>query len=210
VAGFRNSGLGLVFSALLAMPSFAADDGLYGAPPPPDSAYVRIVNITDAALTAVKAGEVSFDAAASMASGYKIIHGGKVALDAGMLHLSPEFLPQHSYSAIIGTDQITIIEDKLQFSKAKANLVFYNLDLKDPVSLATADLKLAIFKDVPAGTEVAREVNPLSIAFASQKNGALLAQSEKATLERGGVYSIFAFTTPTGAKTITAKNRLDK
>jgi Alginate O-acetyl transferase AlgF len=207
---FVKLGLFMFFIVFSANGSRAADDALYGAPPPPDSAYLRLINISANSVDAAKVGEVTFKLDMNAASGYKIIHGGKVAFAINAATLSADLLPQHNYSAVVDGTTITVIEDTVEFSKAKANLVFYNLDTAQTSSLATADKKLVIFKGVAPQKQISRQVNPLSIAFAVEQADAVVATTETVGLERGAVYSVIAYKSASGTKAIVVKNSLEK
>lgn len=138
-----------------------ADEGLYAPKAPENAAFIRILNVSDAEVTA-KAGSKDYGTVAPLtASSYyfftkdsaEITAAGKAAtqsLDAGQY-----------YTAIIG-DDLKIIEDTANTNPAKATLAFYNHS-DAVITVKAKENTAAIFNDVAAGDNAARAINPVKV-----------------------------------------------
>jgi alginate O-acetyltransferase complex protein AlgF len=179
-----------VSGILLSTAALANDDGLYGAPPPPDSAFVRVISATAPSAPQVQIGEVTVDTPAlGQGSPYNIVKGGDVTVTAGDSAATMTFEKQHNYTLVLGSGKATPIEDKIEANAAKATLVFYNLSGETGVTLGTSDMKAKIFPDIADMGTANRSVNPISVTFGVLSSGKTIV-GEPVKLERGKVYSI--------------------
>ncbi len=202
----------LVAATLLAVavPASAQGDGLYDEPPPPGSAFVRILaaqsnpplsaTVGDTSVTPVTARDVA---------PYQIIQGGVLSVRAGDVQMDTEFAAMRYYSVILHDGIATVIDDTLEANLTKSTIIFYTLPANDAMGLSTADGKTSVFQAVPAWSSASVAVNPISIAFGVNHAGEVVSSTPTIQLERGGVYSIIASGTEAESLTIN-KNTLDK
>jgi hypothetical protein len=154
----------LVASAVAGVAS-AQEGGLYAAPPPPDAAFLRVLNASSAADASISVGDVAFSVAPSAVSPYQYLARGEYDVVGETLHLAVE--AQKYYTIILGAGGApTVLEDAPLANPARAALYFYNATSK-PLQL---DAKMngdqaAVFKAVAPGTVAFREVPPFEVAF---------------------------------------------
>lgn len=184
----------LLFSLFLmaSIPNAQADtdEGLYAPRAPEGSAFVRFINITDAAVD-VSANNKSFgEVGASNNSAYFVVLQGEASLIASDKEVSHSIIEGGFYSALIG-DELIIIEDQANTNPAKATLAIINADQSASVSLKAKDNTIDIFKDVETGAMSAREINAvkidLTVNVAESAEPVVL---DPIVLERGNHYTV--------------------
>jgi alginate O-acetyltransferase complex protein AlgF len=161
----------LAIVAGLTTPTFAAGDaGLYAAPPPPDAAYVRILNADISNAANVTLGSVIFSVPASGLSAYSFVTKGdyQAALPGGTLPVS--FVAQKFYTLVLdpgaGATPGTLIEDAPVANPVHAGLYFYNVS-GTPLGLSAkvGGKQAAVFTDIAPANSASREVNAFEVAF---------------------------------------------
>jgi alginate O-acetyltransferase complex protein AlgF len=186
---------------LTCLASFAlAQDGgdisLYAAAPPPGSAFVRVINASGASVSS-KVGQYNTGAVATGgASPYFAVPGGDVAITSGKSSQTVQAAAGAFVSLVVGMpgkSGFVPLTDTVSANRAKASILLYNLTTSPTIDLATADGKAVVFTDVPAGTEVMREVNALSVEFTVQGPTEPVATFPLATLARGSAYSVIVY-----------------
>jgi hypothetical protein len=179
---------------LFALPSFAADD-LYAAPPPPGSAFVRVIN-GDAAASAVVSirGKRLSAVAPGQIGEYGIVPEGEGDIALGAKKTSGRFQAGRYYSTVVKSGTLTILEDPFFKNKLKAQLILVNLSDVKTISLKTPDGKVGIVESVAVGASAAREVNTIKSGFSVYADAEKLADIASRPLERGASYAIVAYT----------------
>lgn len=165
--------------ALIAMPAFAEDEGLYPAPPPAGAAWVRNL------------GEGSFSIGSqSMADkAYHMVMQGRYEVDNERLNIKAGL----HYSVIRdGSGKPLLRVDPELENRARSLLVFYNLSEQPALELATADDKLTIISGVMQQEMASRMVQPMPVELAIRLNGRQAVKLQSVVLKRGAVYSIIA------------------
>ncbi len=201
------------WAALLALLSLAVSvpalgqEALYGAQPPPGSAFVRFANATG---TAVEV-QPSFLAASTLgtdnvsrvsaygvvpavagktlgltikAAGHSVQTNLKVAPDSFTTVLVREASP--------GQFAASAVTDGAEFNQARARLSFYNATqgcLAGTLALAPAGT--AVFTDVAPGAVKTRSVNPVKAMVRASCTGQTAADVMLDNMEIGGSYSIW-------------------
>jgi alginate O-acetyltransferase complex protein AlgF len=161
----------LAIVAALAAPTLAAEEaGLYAAPPPPDAAYVRILNADISNAATVTLGSVTFNVPASGLSAYSFVTKGdyQAALPGGALPVS--FVAQKFYTLLLdpgaGAAPGTLIEDAPVTNPVRAGLYFYNVSgVPLGLSAKVGGKQAAVFNDVAPAKSASREVNAFEVAF---------------------------------------------
>lgn len=155
-------------AGLSAMPAAAGEGGLYDAPPPPDAAFVRVLNAGTGGALEVTVADAAFSVGAGALSPYEFVTKGNYDATWASSKLPLSVEAQKFYTIIVPGDgsEARIVEDAALANPARAGLYFYNATEK-PLQL---DAKVngkqaAIFKDVAPGTTAFREVNPFEVAF---------------------------------------------
>ncbi len=183
----------------------SAQEALYGPQPPKGSAYVRIISALDAkadikpsfraalSLGATGADRVSSYDVVEAVAGKKltlsVTVGGKTV--SGQAEAEPDgflsilLLPDASGAKVVG------VADVAEFNQTRTRLAFYNgIPGCDGGVLALDPGGQAVFKDVDAGAQKTRAVNPTSAnvkASCGDKSAEPVALSG---LEAGGMNSV--------------------
>ncbi|RYE87398.1 MAG: hypothetical protein EOP19_04375 [Hyphomicrobiales bacterium] len=200
---------GFALAAALTGPALAAEGGLYDAPPPPDAAFVRVLNAGDAGGLDVTVSSASFSVGAGSLTPYEFVTKGSydAAWASSKLPLSVE--AQKFYTIIVPADgsEAKVVEDKALANPARAGLYFYNATAK-PLQL---DAKVngkqaAIFQDVAPGETAFREVNPFEVAFVVVDGGTPAIELPATAMVRQQGTSVVAFPAADGVTAIQSIN----
>ena len=190
-------------------PVQAGEGGLYDAPPPPDAAYVRVLNAGDAGNLEVTVSNTSFSVGAGALSPYEFVTKGSydAAWASSKLPLSVE--AQKYYTIIVPGDgsEAKVVEDAALANPARAGLYFYNATEK-PLQL---DAKVngkqaAIFEAVAPGETAFREVNPFEVAFVVVDGGAPAVELPATAMVRQQGTSVVAMSGASGVTAIQSVN----
>ena len=177
----------LVVFTLLCSNAFG--QGLYGALPPPDATFVRVVDVGNGAGTVAIGSDASLELPAGSVTSYVMLTAGPAELGGATVALAP----QNYYTLVLGANgQGTVLEDKASIDRSKATIEFFNLSELPALDLAVASGSPVIFEGVEQSQSDIRKVNPRSVGFALVSEGAIQATSDEISLERGKVYSVFA------------------
>jgi alginate O-acetyltransferase complex protein AlgF len=215
-------GLAAASSALAILSASAQSTGLlYDPDPPPDSAYVRVINVTGGAtLEVLVDGRARIAALGSaQASDYLVLPAGqrvleirsggkesaRVALDvpAGRA-MSVAFPTAHA--------RPWIFEDKANTNKLKAVLGVYNLapDVA-VVDVVTADGAAKVATGLRAGASSALPVNPINIELMATAPGASAALARAAvSMVPGGTYTWMLFKGKAGLEARAFQNKVER
>jgi alginate O-acetyltransferase complex protein AlgF len=175
----------LTFSVAIAQ----EDVGLYAPAPPPDAAFVRVVNATAGEIMPTL-GDTAYGAQEPGAvSPYRVVLQGTADLSAGDVTAALELSAGRFYTVIL-TGSAQLIEDPTLTNRTQALLLLYNLS-DTPVNLKTADGSTDVIPDVAPGEVGSIPVNPISVAFGAFAGDAVLQTFEEVSLERGAAYSTF-------------------
>lgn len=201
--------LGLALALGLATPVLAAEGGLYDAPPPPDAAFVRVLNAGDSGGLEVTVADASFSVGAGALSPYEFVTKGSYDAAWASTSLPLTVEAQKYYTIIVPSDgaEPKVVEDKALANPARAGLYFYNATEK-PLQL---DAKVngkqaAIFEDVAPGETAFREVNPFEVAFVVVDGGAPAVELPATAMVRQQGTSVVAIPAADGVTAIQSVN----
>jgi len=170
------------------------DTGLYDPLPPEGSAFVRYINA---------AGEKGSKQTGANGKGYVylenhevspyfVVEAEKTKVTFG--ELSHEFeLEEGKFYSVLWQDDLSVIEDIPSDNRAKSQILFYNLASDNALSLKTTEGNVSIITDVNKNEVKAREINPVKINVSVFDGDTEFKQAETLSMERGMVYSAFAF-----------------
>lgn len=196
-------------SSLLAAPVLAGEAGLYDAPPPPDAAYLRVLNAGSGGSLSLTVADAAFDVGAGALSPYEFVTNGSYDATLASSTLALSLQAQKYYTIIVPADGSapTVVEDAPLANPARAGLYFYNATSK-PLQL---DAKVngkqaAIFKDVAPGETKFREVNPFEVAFIVVDGTAPAVELPATAMVRQQGMSVVAMPTADGVTAIQSVN----
>ena len=179
-------------SLTLVVPAFSQEGGLYAAPPPPDAAFVRVLNGTSKAVS-TEVGGIAFAVQPQTISPYSIVTRGDYTAN-GDVTLSAKVEAQHFYTILVDADgKAALLTDEPLANPARAGLYFYNAT-GEPLELAaTVGGKQAkVFEAVAPGAQAFREVNAFDVTFDVLKDGAVAFTLPGITMTRQQGVSVVA------------------
>jgi alginate O-acetyltransferase complex protein AlgF len=196
--------LALAAAGLIWLAAGAAPAGLlYDPEPPPNSAYVRVINATPKAMAEVSVdGRARIrDLAANEASEYLVLPAGKRTLSiAGAggpaASLAVDVVAGRAVTiAFAGAAKPWIFEDKANTNLAKAVLAIYHLNAgAGPVDVLAANGATKVVTGLAPGASQGLTVNPIKVDLSAVASGtgSPLASASVA-MQPGGTYSLMLF-----------------
>jgi alginate O-acetyltransferase complex protein AlgF len=179
---------------------------LYDPEPPANSAFVRIVNVSEVNQKP-QIGKVFFNLLIpSSTSPYHAINQGSHDFLMMSKKIKLEFFAQKFYTLISREPTPLLLEDKIP-TRTKALLSVYNLSSIPSVDLKTEDNKVLVIADVKPNTVKSQYVNAIKIGFLLTQSEVSFKKLTPVQLERGFGYSVFVFSK---SKTIWLKNTTQK
>lgn len=184
-----------VLLALFAPLSIAKADGLYDAPVPAGSSYVRFLNADVAAETGAALDGRAIDFGSLLLTPYQLVPAGEHALTTGKATEVINVAAGAFYTVALhaeGPKSVTVIEDEAITNPAFAKLFFYNFT--DTAAGLLADVggdSVRVFSDLGAARTAAREVQPFDVVFSVTVGGDQLEPLERSVLQRHVGTSIF-------------------
>ena len=196
----------IVALTMLSIPA-SGQEALYGAQPPPGSAFIRFVNATGAPVEVRPSfldGTTLGTAGPSRVSAYGVV--AKVANLALPLSVSAEGhtvqaslkVAPDSFNTVLvregsaGQLSATVVTDAAEFNQARARLSFYNATQDcAAAAVALAPAGTAVFSDVTPGAVKTRSVNPVKAMISARCTGQAAEDVMLDNMEVGGSYSIW-------------------
>ena len=180
-----------VFVALLLLGQALAQDlaGLYAPAPPPDSAFVRVINTTATPVSATLGSKAAAAPKAGIST-YVVVPQGKVAAKVGAVSSNLAVVAGKFYSAVWDGKTFKLLTDASADDRAQALITVYNLSSAPAIDLKTADGKLSVISGVKPGESGNRAVNGITVDLAVFSGSRALATFKGAALERGNAYAI--------------------
>jgi alginate O-acetyltransferase complex protein AlgF len=181
----------LIAAGLISAGSALAQDtqGLYAPAPPPDSAFVRLINASGIPLSATL-GAKAATAPKSGISTYVVIPQGMVAVKSGSTTVKLPVSAGKFYSAVWNGKTFKLMIDSNADDRAKALLLVYNLSKAGALDLKTADGKLSVVSGIKPGESGNRAVNGITVDLAAFSGAKAVATFKGVSLERGNAYAI--------------------
>ncbi|MCY1275081.1 Alginate O-acetyl transferase AlgF [compost metagenome] len=194
----------------LALPGAGhAAGGLYASPPPPGSAFVRVLNLGSAPIDVQLAGKSKAQKIGGGAlGGYLYVAPGARTLTVAASSLELSLQSDSATTVIYDGTSLTPIADSYSMDPGKALIAFYNLTDK-PLALKTVDGKHAIVEDIAHNQMGTRLVNEIKIAFAAYAGGQSVARFDEQFLKKGGTYSYVAIAKDGQVRTLSLPNAFD-
>jgi alginate O-acetyltransferase complex protein AlgF len=180
------STLGLMAAAT---PALANDDGLYDAPPPPNSAFVRLMDARGTAGLSAMLGDKSVTVADGAVSGYAIVPAGSLKITAGDATGDVTIEAGKFYTAAIyvgGSPAPILMEDKIIANPAKSGLYLYNFAAENATLFAPKQ-NVAVIENVAAGASGFREINAVTLDLDVKAGAAAVSLKDVALKRRAGL-----------------------
>jgi len=182
---------------------------LYDAAAPADSAFVRVLNLSNSSLRVALAGKnQAQQIAAGEIGGYRFTPPGETRLEIGKQTISATLAANSATTFIHDGQQLRTLQDAFVNEPRKAQVRFYNPSGQS-LALKTLDGRHVIVEEVAAGQNGSRMVNELKIAFAAYSGDNKVADFPEVFLKKGRTYSYLILPTSGGVRAVSMANALD-
>jgi Alginate O-acetyl transferase AlgF len=175
----------------------AGDEALYDAPPPPDSAFFRVLNADPEGKNVnVSLGDHQIKSAAKGISSYVIVKAGDQIVK-GLNADVPVTLKAGAFYtlAVVGaTGETKLFDDKVLNDPAKSRLFFYNMSDAKAVNLfVPAASKDALTGLEPSAANSVELKAPMELEFVAKTGDSSLATFSGVVLKRRATVSLVLF-----------------
>jgi hypothetical protein len=152
------------FGATLATAAFANETELYDAPPPPNSAFIRVIDAAGVGGMSVTVAEKAIALDDKAVSGYAIIPAGTIAVSGGSTTGTVEAVSGKFYTLVVSAGSAPIlIEDAPIANPAKAGIYFYNFATTGAATLFAPKQNVAVIADIESGKSGFRDINAVTL-----------------------------------------------
>ncbi len=176
---------------LLSLPVWAAQDGnegLYEMAAPPDSAFVRVVNITEGQV-AVEMDDWRQSLSPRQAGDYLYRPAGKAQITVGGKPFEFGFEARSVQTLVFDGAALVAHQDIYFNNRLKALLVMYNLS-DQPATLQTLNGAVSVIGPLIAGSSGEREINGVKVALRVALDSGVELPLDEVVLQRGRIYTV--------------------
>jgi alginate O-acetyltransferase complex protein AlgF len=196
-----------VFSGLALGQDGNAD--LYDASAPPDSAFIRVLNLTDISIEATLTTKTRAQRVpAGQFSGYRFVPPGNHRVSIGKQSLEVELKANTASTVLYQDGQLQLLADQFVNEPRRAQIAFYNLT-EIEATLKTADGKHVVVDTLGPNQTASRMVNEVKIGFAAYQGERLLVSYDELLLRKGRSYSYALLPAAGGFRAVTLANSID-
>ncbi|WP_231701656.1 alginate O-acetyltransferase AlgF [Halopseudomonas salegens] len=197
----------LIFSSLATAQDANAD--LYDAVAPADSAYIRVLNLSDISIEVGLTSKTrSQRVPAGQFGGYRFVPPGSHRISIGEKTLEAELKANTASTLIYRDGQLQLLDDAFINEPRRAQIAFYNLTGTD-ATLKTADGQHTVVDTLGQNQTGSRMVNEVKIGFAAYQGERLLASYEELLLRKGRSYSYALMPDASGYRAVMLANSID-
>jgi Alginate O-acetyl transferase AlgF len=182
----------------------AQEAGLYEAPPPEGTSYVRFLNRSKLQEPVVKLSGTAYSIGSKVLTDYSYIKEGSYDADFNTKMLTLALVAGKFYTVIVGDESATakpiaVVEDKVISDTTHAGLYFYNYTDQSLDLVANVNGKSgAVFKGTASTSVEFKEVKPFEVAFDVQAEGKTVGSVPQVSFPRGSGVSIVVTKSDTG------------
>ena len=186
-----------------------ANADLYDAVAPADSAFVRVLNISDGVVETTLAGKLYPQRVASGLLGrYRFTAPGNSAITVNGLKIEQALEANKAYTILYDGADITVISDKFVNEPRKAQVSLYNLTNQD-VALKTSDGAVVVVDSIGTGETGVRLINEVKIKFSAFSGDKKISDFDEFFLRKGNSYSYVLYFDGVSYKSIGVMNSID-
>lgn len=181
----------MLLTMLASLPVWAAQDGnegLYEMAAPPDSAFVRVVNVTEGQ-AAIAMDDWRQSLSPGQAGDYLYRPAGAVQLQVNGKPFSFDFGKRSVQTLVFDGTSLVPHQDTYFNSRLKALLVMYNLSAQ-PATLQTSNGAVNVIGPLLAGSSSEREINGVKVSLRVALDSGAELPLEEVVLQRGRVYTV--------------------
>lgn len=182
---------------------------LYDAVAPADSAFVRVLNLSNSNIEVTLSGKVTPQKVApGQLSGYRFTPAGTHKIAVGSKSIEPQLIKNAASTVVYDGKSLTLIADKYINEPKKAQIAFYNLT-PAKAALKTVDGKHVIIDPLGKDQTGSRMVNEIKIGFAAYVEEQNVARFEELFLKKGRSYSYVLLPQGSGYRSLSLANSID-
>ncbi|MCO7514944.1 alginate O-acetyltransferase AlgF [Pseudomonas guariconensis] len=182
---------------------------LYDAVAPADSAFVRVLNLSDNSIDVSLSGKINPQKVApGQLSGYRFVPAGPHKIAVGAQAIEPQLKANAASTVVYDGKQLSLIADKYINEPKKAQIAFYNLT-PAKAALKTVDGKHVVVEPLGNGQTGSRMVNEIKIGFAAYVADQRVASFDELFLKKGRSYSYVLLPQGTGYRSMGQANSID-
>lgn len=208
----RTVARGLVVAAALLVTDAAlaaGDDALYNPAPPPNSAFVRVIDARGQGNLAVSVGQAQITVPQTGVSAYVVVPQGeqdvalsttssKVTLTAGKYYTLAFYID--------GATTPKLLEDEILTNPAKSGVYVYNFSDAASVKLYAPQPKVAVVDNLKPGSSAFKSVNAVTVDLAVMDGEKKVADFNQLALKRRTGLTFLVFGAGDGKKAIAVPN----
>ncbi|MNG72445.1 Alginate O-acetyl transferase AlgF [compost metagenome] len=182
---------------------------LYDAVAPANSAFVRVLNLSDSSIDVTLSGKVNPQkVAAGQLSGYRFTPAGAHKIAVGGTAIEPQLKADAASTVVYDGKQLTLISDEYVVEPKKAQIAFYNFTPAQ-AALKSADGKHEVVPALGKDQTGSRKVNEIKLGFAAYVADQKVASFDEQFLKKGRSYSYVLLPQGAGYRSMTQANGID-
>ncbi|MGG2396362.1 alginate O-acetyltransferase AlgF [Pseudomonas sp. SH1-B] len=182
---------------------------LYDPVAPANSAFVRVLNLSESNVEVTLSGKNKPQAVSSgQFGGYRFVAPGMQRISIAGQALEQELKANTASTVLYRDGKLLLIADQFVNEPRKAQIAFYNFTAK-PAALKTLDGQHVVVDTIGQDQTGSRMVNELKIAFAAYAEDARLIDFDELFLKKGRSYSYALLPAGNGLRAITLANSID-
>lgn len=198
-----------LFASLALVAQVQANEDLYDAVAPANSAFLRVLNLTGSGADVKVTGKSATQkVTAGQLGGYMFSPAGKVSITVNKVAGEYDLAADTATTFVFDGNALIKLDDKYVNDPRKALVSFYNLSDK-PVALKTADGKHALVEELGKNATGNRLVNEIKIALAAYAGDSKVADFDEQFLKKGRSYSYVLIEQGGRLRTIAVANAVD-
>ena len=188
----------LAVSALLLPPIAQADEAALYDKAPNGSAFVRLINISDAPFS-VQLGDTQLSTKEyCQASSYTYLPHGEYHVDNSAIQWNGNLRENKIYSLVVGNNGTSLFEHERFKDARKGLLAVYNLSSQQLAITATHSKK-TVFPNLSKNAYIARKVNPIKIQLSIQQGEHIPLDTRSVIFQSGITSSLLVCDNPTSS-----------
>jgi alginate O-acetyltransferase complex protein AlgF len=202
--------LGLGFTAAA---EAAGDEALYDPAPPPNSAFVRVIDARGQGNLQVTVGQAGITVPATGVSAYVVVPAGEQDVVLSTETSKITFAAGKYYTIALyvgGNTKPTLLEDEILTNPAKSGIYVYNFSDAPSVKLFAPKPKVAVVDDLKPGLSAFKSVNAVTVDLALMEGDKTLADFSQLALKRRTGLTFVVFGSGDAKKAIAVPNATTK
>lgn len=199
----------LIFPLFYTVVHAKGANGLYSAVAPSNSAFIRVVNLSETLITVDVLGKNNKQNVASQSvGGYLFTPSGTVNAVIGGIKFKQNMKEKEVKTLVLKDNKIIVIDDNYFNSKRKSRVSFFNLSTQH-LSLKTHDSKHQLIAPISPNASATRKLNEVKIKLAVFDDVNKLGDFSEQLFKKGRSYSFIVYGNGTKINMLTVPDAID-